>query len=134
MPPRRRALLSETLWNRCLRVLENELTVQQFNTWVRPLQAMQRNGELRLLAPNRYVIDWLGENSLPRIKRACSREFGDGVPLNVVLDVGTRPRRGAQRLDWEARPSPTASSRTAARPRSRGARRRRCLGAASMRN
>ena len=82
--------MPETLWNRCLRVLENELTVQQFNTWVRPLQAIQRNGELRLLAPNRYVVDWLGENSLPRIKQLLT-EFSDGVPFTVVLDVGTRP-------------------------------------------
>jgi len=28
---------------------------QQFNTWVRPLQAMEGNGALKLLAPNRFV-------------------------------------------------------------------------------
>src|SRR5271165_2796422 len=90
MLPLRRALLSETLWNRCLRVLESELPMQQFNTWVRPLQAVERNGELTLLAPNRYVIEWLGDNSLPRIKELIS-EFADGAAPQVVLDVGTRP-------------------------------------------
>jgi chromosomal replication initiator protein len=82
--------LSESLWNRCLRVLESELPMQQFNTWVRPLQAIERDGELKLLAPNRYVIEWLGDNSLPRIKELL-REFADGSVLDVVLDVGTRP-------------------------------------------
>ena len=82
--------MSETLWNRCLRVLESELPMQQFNTWVRPLQAVERNGELKLLAPNRYVIEWLGDNSLPRIKELIS-EFADGAAPQVVLDVGTRP-------------------------------------------
>ena len=82
--------MSETLWNRCLRVLESELPMQQFNTWVRPLQAVERNGELTLLAPNRYVIEWLGDNSLPRIKELIS-EFADGAAPEVVLDVGTRP-------------------------------------------
>jgi len=81
--------LSESLWNRCLRVLESELPVQQFNTWVRPLQAIERDGELRLLAPNRYVIEWLGENSLPRI-RELLLEFAEGVAPDLVLDVGTR--------------------------------------------
>jgi chromosomal replication initiator protein len=81
--------LSESLWNRCLRVLESELPEQQFNTWVRPLQAIERNGELRLLAPNRYVIDWLSQNSLPRI-RELILAFADGVVPEVVLDVGTR--------------------------------------------
>src|SRR5271170_98474 len=63
--------------------------MQQFNTWVRPLQAIERDGEIKLLAPNRYVIEWLGDNSLPRI-RELVREFADGAMLNVVLDVGTR--------------------------------------------
>jgi chromosomal replication initiator protein len=81
--------LPESLWNRCLRVLESELPEQQFNTWVRPLQAIQRDGELRLLAPNRYVIEWLGQNSLPRIKELI-RAFSEEPIPEVVLDVGTR--------------------------------------------
>ncbi len=81
--------MPETLWNRCLRVLESELPEQQFNTWVRPLQAIERNGELRLLAPNRYVIEWLGQNSLPRIKELI-RAFAEDPAPELVLDVGTR--------------------------------------------
>jgi chromosomal replication initiator protein len=81
--------LSESLWNRCLRVLESELPEQQFNTWVRPLQAIERDGEIKLLAPNRYVIEWLGQNSLPRIKELI-RAFAEDPAPEVVLDVGTR--------------------------------------------
>ncbi|MGO9515053.1 MAG: chromosomal replication initiator protein DnaA [Steroidobacteraceae bacterium] len=82
--------MPESLWNRCLRVLESELPMQQFNTWVRPLQVIERDGELKLLAPNRYVIEWLGDHSLPRIKELI-REFAVGAVPDVVLDVGTRP-------------------------------------------
>jgi chromosomal replication initiator protein len=82
--------LPETLWNRCLRVLESELPIEQFNTWLRPLQAIERDGELRLLAPNPYVIKWVGEHSLPRIKELAHQFAGAGAP-DVVLDVGTRP-------------------------------------------
>jgi chromosomal replication initiator protein len=81
--------LSESLWNRCLRVLESELPEQQFNTWVRPLQAIEREGELRLLAPNRYVIEWLGQNALPRINELI-RAFAQDPAPELVLDVGTR--------------------------------------------
>ena len=81
--------MPESLWNRCLRVLEGELPEQQFNTWVRPLQAIERNGELKLLAPNRYVIEWLGQNLLPRIKELILA-FADGLAPEVALDVGTR--------------------------------------------
>ncbi len=89
--------MSETLWNRCLRVLESELPEQQFNTWVRPLQSIERDGELRLLAPNRYVIDWLSANSLPRIKELI-RALAEGNVPEVVLDGGTRGRGAPQLL------------------------------------
>jgi chromosomal replication initiator protein len=81
--------LSESLWNRCLRVLEGELPEQQFNTWVRPLQAIERDGELKLLAPNRYVVEWLAQNSIPRIKELLVA-FAEGTAPELVVDVGTR--------------------------------------------
>jgi len=70
-------------------VLESELPEQQFNTWVRPLQAIAHDGELKLLAPNRYVIEWLGQNLLPRIKELILA-FAEEPTPELVLDVGTR--------------------------------------------
>ncbi len=102
--------MSESLWNRCLRVLESELPEQQFNTWVRPLQPIERDGELRLLAPNRYVIDWLTQNSLVRIKELM-RAFADGQCPEIVLDVGTRPLTVAAPVAL-----PGASGEAVARP------------------
>ncbi len=81
--------MSESLWNRCLRVLESELPEQQFNTWLRPLQSIGRDGELCLLAPNRYVIEWVTQNSLPRIQELV-RAFAEGDVPEIVLEVGTR--------------------------------------------
>lgn len=81
--------MSESLWNRCLRILESELPERQFNTWVRPLQALERNSELHLLAPNRYVVEWLNQNSLARINELVT-SLGEGSVTQVVLDVGTR--------------------------------------------
>ncbi len=81
--------MSEPLWSRCLRVLESELPERQFNTWVRPLQAMERDGEVQLLAPNRYVIDWVSEHALVRIHELLKTFSGDEAP-HVSLDVGSR--------------------------------------------
>ena len=102
--------MSESLWNRCLRVLESELPEQQFNTWVRPLQPIERDGELRLLAPNRYVIEWLGQNALPRIKELLLA-FADGLVPDVVLDVGTRPSQAAVPLNGGSAASAPAPRR-----------------------
>jgi chromosomal replication initiator protein len=106
--------LSESLWNRCLRVLEGELPEQQFNTWVRPLQAVERDGELQLLAPNRYVIEWLGQNLLPRIKELILA-FADGLAPEVALDVGTRAGVVIQASAVSIGPDAAASAATRAR-------------------
>ena len=48
-------------------LLEGELSPQQFNTWIRPLQAVENHGSIRLYAPNRFVLDWINEQHLEQI-------------------------------------------------------------------
>ena len=72
-----------SLWNQCLRTLELELSEQQFHTWIRPLQPIEENGTLKLLAPNRFVVDWVQEHCLDKILAVIS-------PVPVFLQVGTR--------------------------------------------
>jgi chromosomal replication initiator protein len=76
--------------------LEAELPEQQFNTWVRPLQAMEGNGALKLLAPNRFAVDWINANLLPRIGELLRDESTGDAPI-VTVEVGSRslPLRGA---------------------------------------
>jgi len=76
--------------------LEAELPQQQFNTWVRPLQAMEGNGALKLLAPNRFVVDWINANLLPRIGELLRDESTGDAPI-VTVEVGSRstPLRAA---------------------------------------
>src|ERR1700726_1366918 len=69
--------------------LETELPQQQFNTWVRPLQAMEGNGALKLLAPNRFVVDWINANLLPRIGELLRDESTGDAPI-VTVEVGSR--------------------------------------------
>ena len=71
-------LRADELWNLCLRHLEAEVTEQQFNTWVRPLQAAGDEGQLRLLAPNKFVVEWVRQNLLPRVIELVSAQ----VPEN----------------------------------------------------
>ena len=76
-----------TLWNRCIRDLQAELPEQQFNTWIRPLQAVEDEGRLKLLAPNRFVVDWLQEHYIQRILEIID---GSGGNTELVVEVGSR--------------------------------------------
>ena len=78
------------LWSHCARTLETELPETQFNTWVRPLQALESATELRLLAPNRFVVDWISSNVLQRINELLQAERGDRAP-KVSVVVGEKP-------------------------------------------
>lgn len=77
------------LWARCVRTLEDELPEQQFNTWVRPLQAVQGDGALKLLAPNRFVVDWVNAHILGRIGDLIRDESTGDAPI-VTVEVGSR--------------------------------------------
>jgi chromosomal replication initiator protein len=81
--------VQSTLWHHCLRHLEGEVPEQQFNTWVRPLQAVERDGELQLLAPNRFVVSWIEKNLFTRIEELVS-VAGNGGGARVTLEVGSR--------------------------------------------
>jgi chromosomal replication initiator protein len=73
-------------WSRCVGALEHELPEQQFNTWVKPLQAIESGTGLRLLAPNRFVVDWVRTNLLGRIESLLLADGG----LPVSIEIGSR--------------------------------------------
>ncbi|GIK35707.1 MAG: chromosomal replication initiator protein DnaA [Gammaproteobacteria bacterium] len=81
--------MATSLWNGCLRQLQADLSETEFNTWIRPLQAVEDEASLRLLAPNRFVIDWVTNRCLARIQEVVARDAGSGPP-EVILQVGSR--------------------------------------------
>lgn len=89
----------ESLWKSCLSSLQNELPSQQFNTWIRPLQIDNSDSsqELRLLAPNRFICDWVNEKFLHRIKELVNQYHNQ--PLGVIL--GIMPRHSAMGFQAE---------------------------------
>ncbi|SFU50443.1 chromosomal replication initiator protein DnaA [Halomonas korlensis] len=84
--------MSLALWQQCLDSLQDELSSQQFNTWIRPLQAEEGEAnELCLLAPNRFVRDWVSDKYAKRISELM-RNLSPAKPPKVVLTVGSRRR------------------------------------------
>jgi chromosomal replication initiator protein len=100
--------LNESLWKICLRSLEREVPDQQLNTWIRPLQAQEEDGCLRLLAPNRFVLDWVREHFAERIRDLLISLHPDNPP-RLLLEIGTTAARPVA-------PSPVREERAAPRP------------------
>jgi chromosomal replication initiator protein len=81
--------LKNDLWQQCITHLETELSEQQFNTWILPLQVALENNTLKLLAPNRFVMDWVKKNFLEQIKSAV-HNLDDTKSIDVTITIGSQ--------------------------------------------
>jgi chromosomal replication initiator protein len=91
------------MWQKCIECLQEELPAQQFNTWIRPLAASGDDVHLRLLAPNRFVKDWVNDKFLVRIKELVA-ELSPGNACQVELEVGSRSAVPAERAAVPEKP------------------------------
>lgn len=92
----------EGFWQDCLDQFKKELTGQQFNTWIKPLRMETGDGGLRLLAPNRFVQQWVKEKFLGRIEEMAESAFGQPTAIDLGLAAASSgPRNPA--------PSPEAA-------------------------
>jgi len=83
------ASVSVELWQQCVDLLRDELPAQQFNTWIRPLQAEADGDELRVYAPNRFVLDWVNEKYLSRLLELLA-ERATGLAPVLSLLIGSK--------------------------------------------
>ncbi|HEJ9964018.1 TPA: chromosomal replication initiator protein DnaA [Pseudomonas aeruginosa] len=84
--------MSVELWQQCVDLLRDELPSQQFNTWIRPLQVEAEGDELRVYAPNRFVLDWVNEKYLGRLLELLG-ERGEGQLPALSLLIGSKRSR-----------------------------------------
>ena len=79
-----------SIWNNCLSKLENEIPANDFSTWIRPLQAVEKNNTLKLLAPNRFIIDHVKQHFLAKVEDVVY-EFSNGSLL-IQFEIGSKKR------------------------------------------
>ena len=77
-------------WPNCLLQLEQKLSDQQLNTWIRPLQIKEEENAITLLAPNRFVLDWVTKNFQQQIQ-GILREIG-AVDVSLNIEIGTQAK------------------------------------------
>lgn len=83
-------------WSDCLSRFEQELPAQQYNTWIKPLHldetaidqtAQDQLPSLQLLAPNRFVLQWVRERYLHKIQALGLDYFDNPITINIGLDT-----------------------------------------------
>ena len=72
-------------WEECLLDFRNDFDEQQFNTWVRPLQATTIDKTLMIKAPNQYAVDWANENlSEYFVKKLQGSEYNFNIAIGGI--------------------------------------------------
>src|SRR5690554_1396804 len=79
----------DDLWSQCLAILEKEIPAQQISTWIRPLQAEMNGRSLQLLAPNRFVLQWVTDKYSDRLEQLL-QELSAGQVADVRFAVGSK--------------------------------------------
>lgn len=100
--------MSVELWQQCVELLRDELPAQQFNTWIRPLQVESAGDELRVYAPNRFVLDWVNEKYMMRLLELLA-ERANGLAPALSLLIGSK-RTAAPRMAPQVSAAPSISS------------------------
>ena len=76
-------------WDVCVEQLASELTVEQLNTWIKPLQVEESSQSIYLFAPNRFVKDWVSDRYLDRIQSFYSQHVGGTFHVSVRVGSST---------------------------------------------
>lgn len=78
-----------SIWQECVETLKSELPSQQFNTWIRPLRAEENSDRVVILAPNRFIRDWVKGKFRDRITDFYHDSGGENHTLSFGVDDGT---------------------------------------------
>src|SRR6476469_4201436 len=77
----------DSLWQACIDQLAQELPEQQFNTWIKPLQAQVSDdfSRVTIFVANRFKLDWVRAQYSSRIASLLEKLYGQPVQLELAL-------------------------------------------------
>ncbi|MEK6591584.1 MAG: chromosomal replication initiator protein DnaA [Pseudomonadota bacterium] len=74
-----------SFWRFCLSQFEKELPAQQFRTWIKPLKFQANGNTLTLVAPNRFVLQWIRDKFFTRIQELAASRIEHPVEIKLLL-------------------------------------------------
>ncbi len=75
-------------WQACVEDFQHELSPHQFSTWIKPLRFEQEGDSFVLVAPNRFVLQWVKERHLAKIELAAEKFFARAVMIELAMEEG----------------------------------------------
>jgi chromosomal replication initiator protein len=108
--------IGESLWQACVDQLAQELSEQQFNTWIKPLTAQVADdlSRMTVFVANRFKLDWIRAQYAGKIAAMAEKMYGQPVAVELALAPREAPVRSAP---WPSWPKPMCRATWPARAR-----------------
>ena len=84
----------ENFWTHCLERFKKELSAQQFNTWIKPLKFEHDQHKIKILAPNKFVQQWVKDRFAQKIEVLAKEQLPD---VTKVEERSVRLRRSIEK-------------------------------------
>ena len=75
----------KNFWPTCLSRFEQELSTQQFNTWIKPLYVEIEDITVRIVAPNRFVMQWVKDRFIKKIEQFAHESKLTDIQIEFVI-------------------------------------------------
>jgi chromosomal replication initiator protein len=83
----------ENFWSTCLSRFEQELSTQQFNTWIKPLETEFDDHVLRIVAPNKFVLQWVKDRFLSKIETIAA----ESLPQSILIELSISKKTSSEK-------------------------------------
>ena len=98
-----------SFWRFCLDHFQQQLPPQQFKTWITQLQFELDGSHVTLIAPNRFVLQWIRDRFLPEIERLAQDRLGGTAAVTLRVAERETPAAPAKpRTTSVSAPKPSA--------------------------
>lgn len=82
------ALSLETVWNNCLKIIKDNVSLQSFKTWFEPIEPVKLDGTvLTIQVPSQFFYEWLEEHYVTLLRKTIKRELGEDARLEYRIVV-----------------------------------------------
>ena len=80
---------AKTLWDSCLHFFKENLSPQQYNSWIKPLGFELKGDQITLTAPNSFTLKLIQDRFLPEIAKLAETFLSS--PPSFELRIGKAP-------------------------------------------
>ncbi len=80
---------AESVWNNCLKILKDNVSLQNFKTWFEPIKAVKfENNILTIQVPSQFFYEWIEEHYITILKKVIRKELGSEgkIEYSIVID------------------------------------------------